>query len=296
MKPVHVTRICILAAAIALAFAGCAAADIPVNATPETAGITVTTNIQCQGTVLASDSLTMQQSSDALDAPPLKSAIGSDGTLTGSDGEVQYTAGYDENTMAVEGTTSYTKTTAIDTANQIADKNNIETNKIVTFIASDELGRMTSSEDILVDGAGASTASGDKMLCPFGTQASGTFPPFCNIIESGSSVDVSLGSLSTSASERFISATADVPVAQAYSISLKGITTSNGTVDAIGSASAFMKAHFQDGRVLNTSTDEGNSYSPVKAEDVSYDNSVSASGIISAFSQAYSYQDGVSRV
>jgi hypothetical protein len=275
-----------------IAFTGCAVADIPVNATPETKGITVTTNINAQGTVTASDSLTRQQSSDALNAPPLVEAATEDNP--NSTGEVQYTAGYTEQTTAVQGVTSYTKTTAIDTANKIADKQNIAANKIVTFIAANEQGRMVSSEDILVDGAGACTTSADKILCPFGNQPSGLFPPFCNVVMTGSKVDVSLASVSTSASERFVAATADVPVVQAYSISVKGVTSSEGSADAIGSASAFMTAHLQDGRVLTT--DEEDAFRGVKAEDISYSNSVSASGIIKAFSQAYTYQSGIRRV
>jgi hypothetical protein len=54
-----------------IAITGYAVADIPVNATPETKGITVTTSVNAQGTVTATDSLTWQQSNDALNAPPL---------------------------------------------------------------------------------------------------------------------------------------------------------------------------------------------------------------------------------
>jgi hypothetical protein len=304
-----------------LAWAGCAVADIPVNATPETKGITVTTSINAQGTVTASDSLTWQQSSDALDAPPLirggyPEELYSDG-IPGRlaydtrpeviayfgpipAGEVQYTAGYSENTMAVQGVTGYAKTTAVDTANKIADKNNIATTRLVTFIAANEQGRMTSSEDILVDGAGADTTAADQILCPFGTAAGPFFPPFCNVVMTGSSVDVSLASISTSAGERFVSATADVPVVQAYSISLRGITSTDGTADATGSARAFMIAHLQDGRMLDV-TREGalagvSEWEAVKAEDLSYSNAVSASGIIKAFSQSYTYQSGIRRV
>ena len=123
------------------------------------------------------------------------------------------------------------------------------------------------------------------------------FPPFCNVVMSGSKVDVSLASVSTSASERFVSATADVPVAQAYSVSVKGVTSSEGSADAIGSASAFMTAHLMDGRVLNqTDADGPFAYASPKAEDISYSNSVSASGIIKAFSQSYTYQSGIRRV
>ncbi|MDD1718575.1 MAG: hypothetical protein LUQ25_00815, partial [Methanoregulaceae archaeon] len=145
----------------------------------------------------------------------------------------------------------------------------------------------------------AVTTSADKILCPFGTAAGPFFPPFCNVVMSGSKVDVSLASVSTSASERFVAATADVPVVQAYSISGKGVTSSEGSADAIGSMSAFMTAHLQDGRVLNLTEVDGFpdiEYRPVKAEDISYSNSVSASGIIKAFGQSYTYQSGIRRV
>jgi hypothetical protein len=295
MKTTYFAGVVIVAAAMLIALTGCAMADIPVNATPETKGITVTTNINAQGTVTASDSLSWQQSSDALNAPPL---LGGN-TSTGAAGEVQYSAGYTEQTLAVQGVTSYTKATAIDTGNKIADKQNIAATKIVTFIAANEQGRMTSTEDILIDGAGNTTTSADKILCPFGNQASGYFPPFCNVVMTGSKVDVSLASFATSASERFVAATADVPVVQAYSISLKGVTSSEGSADAIGSASAFMTAHLQDGRMVPYTADEEGaitSWKAVKSEDISYSNTVSASGIIKAFSQSYTYQSGIRRI
>src|SRR5512139_1890088 len=107
-----------VAAIVLLAFIGSATADIPVNATPETKGITVTTNVNAQGTVTATDSLTWQQSSDALNAPPLLRGgfpapdddpvwagviayVGyPDALFMMGSGEVQYTAGYSEQTMA----------------------------------------------------------------------------------------------------------------------------------------------------------------------------------------------------
>src|SRR5512136_2774604 len=116
MKRTYV--LAILAVAAFFAMSGIVMADIPVNATPETKGISVTSNINAQGTVTASDSLTWQQSSDALDAPPLKGAgflatwFDADGNPVSGwtvddpfpgmlgdvvpTGEVQYSAGYTE--------------------------------------------------------------------------------------------------------------------------------------------------------------------------------------------------------
>ena len=44
------------------------------------------------------------------------------------------------------------------------------------------------------------------------------------------------------------------------------------------------------------STQTAGEFTAVKSEDLSYSNSVSASGIIKAFSQAYTYQSGIRRV
>ncbi|MDD1719779.1 MAG: hypothetical protein LUQ25_06950 [Methanoregulaceae archaeon] len=319
----------ILAVLLIILGTGNVSADIPVNTTPETKGIMSVSSVTAQGTVTASDSLSWQQSSDAVDAPPLLAAgypavggrfhgewfgaepgdivlvppdIIADGIAANSAGEVQYSAGYSENTMAVQGATGYAKTTTVDTAGEIADRNNIAADKIVSFIAVNEQGRMTSSEDILVDGAGASAMAAGTILCPFGTTSGIPFiPPFCNVVVTGSSVDVSLASVSTSASERFVAVTADVPVVQAYSISVKGVSSAEGSADAIGSASAFMTAHLQDGRMLNITPPDGTTgdtliFRPVRSEDITYAQSVSARGVIKAFSQAYAWQSGIRRV
>lgn len=303
-----------------LVIAGFATADIPVNQTPETQGIGVVTHADVQGTVTESDSLAWQQSSDTLNDPPLtpggyQAAEFDDNgyMITGwtvdpdlaalmgisiPAGEVQYTAGYNENTMAVQGMTSYAKATDVNTANEIPDKNNIVENKVIIFNGTSEQGRMTSTEDILVDGTGAQTTSAEKILCPFEVVDGPLFPPFCNIAMSGSDVDASLASVSTSAGNRFVAATADVPVAQTYSISGTGVPSSDGTTDAIGSMSAFMDAHLQEGIMLNITPVDGviSLYQPVKAEDVSYSHSASTSGIIKTFSQAFTYQSGIGLV
>ena len=87
---------------------------------------------------------------------------------------------------------------------------------------------MTTSEDILLDGAGSQTVSANQICCPFASAVNPFFPPFCNIVMSGSSADISTGSISTSAGARFIAATADVPVAETYLINVKGVTGSGG--------------------------------------------------------------------
>ena len=85
---------------------------------------------------------------------------------------------------------------SISTANKTADEDNIAADRLVTFTGGDG-GRMTTSEDILIDGAGAQTVSANQVCCPFAGAENPFFPPFCNIVMSGSSADISTGSIST---------------------------------------------------------------------------------------------------
>ena len=312
--------------AIFLLFSGFVAvfADIPVSQDPQTQGIVTSTVLNGQGIVTESDSVAWQLDSDNLHDPPLSDGglpitfFDADGNpvygwtadplladLLGEPippGEVRYTAGYNANIMAVRGTTTLVKTMNINTANKVGNQQNINANTVLSFIAGDG-GRATATEDILLDGAGAQTTTANKILCPFTPAEQGPFfPPFCNIIQSGSAVDISAGSVSTQASERFVSASADVPVSQAYSITGQGITQSQGTSPATGSMSAYLKAHLQDGRMFDITPvnpeaiDQPEGFVPGKASDIVYSETSSADGLISRFSKSVWYQSGISLI
>ena len=120
-------------------------------------------------------------------------------------------------------------------------------------------------------------------------------------MEMGSDVDMTIMSLVTESSERHIAASADVPVAADYDIKVTGF----GDIPAMGSASAFINTHIQEGRTAYVMTipihvlDEDYSvdlYGVGKGEDVLYSEMTTASGDISLFSKAMSYQSGVRRV
>jgi hypothetical protein len=277
-------------------------AAMPVSQTVGTAGITSTTYIVCDGTVTQSDSLTWVQTNDPNGVPPLNSAtvdagglpasVGSGLTAApGETGQIRYTAGYNANIVAVHGSTVLTKSVGINTGNQIADHNNIETNTLLTYIATDEAGQAVGSEDILIDATGGTTSSGAMAFNPFGTQASGLFPPFSTTVNAGSSFNILRGTIDTAASGRFISASGDVPIGMAYSITGRGITSSSGTTPAIGTMSAFMTAHLQEGVIVASpgGTAAAGPFDIGLGSDLQYASSVSASGAITSFSQAYSY-------
>ncbi|HTY14457.1 MAG TPA: hypothetical protein VMC42_02015 [Methanoregulaceae archaeon] len=261
----------IVAFALIVACIGWVSADPGVNATPEVAGITTSTSIDCIGIVTESDSLAMTSTNTgAVNSPPLDA------------GQVQYTAGYNDNLMAVNGHTTFVKSMQISTANTIADQSNIKASTSLQFIGIDG-GRATRDEDLMIDGAGQATGTAGSILCPFASSTSDTIPPFCNIVQAGSSIDTSLTSVVTNANARFIGTDATFPVVLNYNIAAKGITLSDGTSSPmIGSVSAYVKAHIQEARNASTA----------KSEDLVYSDTSSASGLINSFTKSISYQSG----
>jgi hypothetical protein len=182
--------------------------------------------------------------------------------------------------MAVSGQTTFVKTMEISTANKIGDGSNVKANTNLQFIAVDS-GRITRTEDILLDNAGTATSTASSILCPFASATSSTIPPFCNIVQAGSSIDASLVSVVTSASNRFIGTDSTFPVTLNYNIAAQGITIGNQSSPMVGSVSAFVKAHIQEAR-------NGTG----KTEDMQYSETSSASGLISSFKKSVSYQSG----
>ncbi len=274
MKTSGFACVIIVAMAMLVALTGCAMAAKPVNQTPETQGIVTSTAINAQGTVSETESLSWTiVNNGPINSPPL-----------GEPGEVQYTTGYNQNVMAVSGLTQYNKAFSVDTANKIADASNVKVGTNVQFIAVDT-GRMTFSEDILLDGQGEEAETAASMLCPFGPASSEFIPDFCNIVQMGSTMDVTLVSAETAASDRFVAATADIPNVVAYSIAAKGLTVEGSTLPAIGTVSATMKAHIMEAR--GDSDD--------KSEDLTYSEASSASGLINSFSKSMSFMDGMRR-
>jgi hypothetical protein len=260
----------VIAVAMLFALTGVAMADPGVNAVPETQGITTSTAVQAVGTVTETDSVVWQLGFPALATPPLEV------------GDVNYIMSYTENTIADQGLVSYTKGQSLDTANKVAGTYNFNTQKVAEFVGLDT-GRMISSENMVLDGASDGIApSTTVFICPFAAAATeGGLPTFCNIIEVGSDVDVTLASLTTAADERHVMASADPAVAVDYSIKMTGF----GDIPAMGSADAYINAHIQEAR--NAADD--------KAEDVSYSETSTAAGDITLFQKVIGYQSGVRR-
>ncbi len=258
---------------VCLAICGPVAADRPVNQTPETQGIVTSTAIECVGTVTNTASMVWTVSTEAVNGAPL------------SESEAIATTSYSENTMAVDGYVRYVKEFGVDTSNQVANTNNVESSRIIEFDAAADgnpMGRMISSEDILIDTAGNPASTAANMICPFGSSSSSSIPAFCNIVQAGSDMDVTSVSVATQASSRTVAASADIPVALSYHIKATGL----GGNPAEGSISAYIRSHIMEGR--GDTTD--------KSGDLSFEERTTASGEITLFDKLMEYQSGMRRV
>ena len=254
--------LCIFSVFVVFAVFGTSVMADGVNQTTEIQGITTTTVIDVVG--MASNSAELAWTSD--------SGSGSSQTTV-----------YSENTNAMNGHIVYIKDFSVNTGNKNLGQSNVESSRQITFEGLDG-GNMVSDESLLVDTVGNPESAAGKFLCPFGASSITTIPAYCNIVQAGSHVDSSFISLSTQASSRSVMATADIPVALAYSINAHGVNTASGTIPAQGLVSAYMRAHLQEAR--------GNSTS--KSEDLTYEDKASANGIINSFTKTYGYQSGAS--
>jgi hypothetical protein len=239
----------------------------------------------------------------AADASALKKWLASQGSLSTTSlkaEEIRYTTAYDASIVAQAGHTSFVKSMNIDTRNKVIGQSNLDAKTALTYIATAEGGNVVGSENLMLDGAGQATNASDRMLCPFASQPVDIIPAYCNIVQAGSKYDLTIGSVTTNANDRFVGTDATNPVVLNYDINVKPYTASGAQVPAIGSAMAYMKAHIQEARGYNSTTipyvmgPVTITFSPVKAEDLTYSETSSANGYIYSFNKVIAYQSGKS--
>ncbi len=297
-------RIILIGLLVVLVSTGIAFADSGVPQVEETQGFATSTLMQLFGTATETDNIatTIDDGYKAYwdPAPPLGGY------------SIIYSSAYSEHSIADQGLVSFAKTMKYDTAGMAAENQyNLVTDRLTEFMGS-ETGRMISEESLLLDGAGTGTDAEDSLLCPFAAPADDdAIPPFCNIVEEGSSIDLTIGSLSSQSSERFImlaapdTSSSNWGMAWPYPVSDPGVEanynvklTGFGDVAAAGSASAYMNAHMQEGRVF-LQYGRGNNYDDYqypKAEDMVYSELTTATGEITLFQKTMSYKSQLTGV
>ncbi len=258
---------------------------------PETQTISTVTSGDVIGLTMETDAATWTISSGDQLYTKWGSWLGNDDELNTTD-DFQYTTAYDANIVAQAGHTVFTKTMNVDTRNKVTSQSNINAQTGLTFAATSDGGNLIGSENLMLDGAGDSTPSADKILCPFASP-DGYISYFCNIVQAGSRYDLTIGSVTTNANERFVGTDSTNPVVLNYNINVKPYGTSQGQIPASGSAMAYLKVHVQGGREwgYDPVTDI-----PMKAEDLTYSEEGSAQGTITAFNKQMGYSSQVTSV
>jgi hypothetical protein len=268
-----------VALVVLVALTGSAMADRPANAVPETQGVSITQVVNCVGTVMESESLTWVQTGGNQTYANWDHLAGTNDT--------QYTTGYSDTFIAPDGQTNLVKTSALDTANKVLNQNNFKVSTQIQYVSAGNGARATRDESLMLDGVGDTGTISGAMLCPFASVMNGNvFPSFCNVQIAGSKFDMTQANVVTNANERFLGS-ADYPVTFHYDVKTANFQDSTGAaIPNLGSISSYYRAHFQEGRMNATG----------RAMDLSYASSLSASGVINAYSAAYDQQSGIRRI
>ena len=321
MKSAERDILLLAASVLVILFTATAGADVPVRATQETTGISSMTNLDCEGTVTQANSLTWQQSSSSLHDPPLIPGgiytvwFDSEGNpvygwtadpeiaeLLGEpvpQGEVRYTASYTGTTLAAQGTTRLTRMVDLDSGNMAGNQKNIDITTQLAFSGGAGVPRVSSEEDLIIDASGAHTTAAGSMLCPFASSASPFIPPFCNIVQVGSLVDLSHGSVLTTAATRFVSGSGESPVTADYAILGEGEASSGGYPHAAGSMNAYIHAHILEGSMREITPGNPDAviqpegFVPMLSGEFTYTESSSATGSIGLFFKEMHYRSGI---
>jgi hypothetical protein len=271
-------KVGIVAIALALLFAGTAMADPGVNQTFETQGVSMVTSIQAEGNMYSTTDVTWTQSSaTALTAVPPSPGAGT-----------YYVSTYSEDTMSNgNGLIGYDKSTQLDTKSRLNGQYNIEATKEISFIGENG-AEITSTDNIFLDGTGMPQETKNLAICVFAASSSDYIPAFCNTVEAGSSFTMSVVNARTETRDRFVTASADTPVALTHDIRVDTL----GDLPSIGKVSAFMKGMIMEGR--GNSTNEANS--PLPYEKVEFTESTEVDGYITLFDKNMDWVSGIKRV
>jgi hypothetical protein len=250
---------------------GIAMADTGINATTETQGISITTSIIAVGNFYSKSDIawtTTTSGGGLTGVPPL-----SDGAL--------YQAVYTEDTMSNGvGQIWYDKSLSVDTGAQLNGQSNIEATKQLAFIGENG-SQIHSDEYIMVSGSANPAATNNAAICVFAGASSDTIPAFCNRVEAGSTIDMSMVNARTSTNTRFIVSSADTPVALNHDIRVDELAGK----PSIGKVSAFMQGIIQEGRGSTAAA----------FENIEFSESSSVDGEVHLFDKDMGYISGVKR-
>jgi len=273
---------------------------LPPNSA-ETQGILVFTDVLSSGFFSHVTSLRWDLSSEALGVnvyydpwteetvidpePPLNEAW-----------EVQMRCSYLEDTDANNGVIDYTRNTDIDTAATVRGGSNVENKRLVAFEGYDG-GRFVSTEDTVMDTVGTCIPRYESTLCPLDNPYEELIdiPPFCNFVQTGSLIDMSTLSASTTSTLRNVNPpgepgfdppmpSADNPAVHHYDILVTGRESGE---PAMGIVSSYSRIHSLEGG------EECPGFGP--AQEINFEEYREVNGNVSHFSYLVEYESGIIR-
>jgi|GEM_PF-671288 len=216
--------------------------------------------------------------------------------------EVQITSSTRENTLADHGKTVYAKRSLVDTNWKTANMYNVNQEKMVGFSGMDT-GKITSDESALIDSVGMTISIEEQKLwyCPLNCYTQKCLPPFCNVVETGSSLDMKEVQFTTSIKSRNIAEIANEgdeglnifktmpvidgpPTELAYTIGVNGISP---VTPARGAVEAYIRVHAMEGAEQCPSPCGG------QRLDLVYREKTTAAGYIEAFQKNMHYTSGI---
>jgi len=279
---------------IVLLMTTCSATILPLN-TFETQGISTSSVVAADGRMSHHTSLEWALSSEYLGFnaiivnPFFPPVIVPEPPLNPL-GEVQMYCSYHEDTLAQDGILDYRRSGSVETGPRLTGSYNVVNDRMITYI-SNYGGRLYSTEDLMLDNIGNALPI-LALSCPFAQNVAPCTPSFCNRVEAGSVIDMTLVSAVTSADLHTVTTgnpgfwppvpSADEPAELSYHIRVTGINP-----PAQGLVSAYSAAQ----------TREGGSICPGDgmAHESSFRENVRVDGRVDLFDYIINYESGLRR-
>ena len=307
-------------AAVFLMISGLATADILPNPVPENQVFTLTSIVEAVGVTTESTSLVWQIGDEGLDQiPPVRTIEDADGNIIrGTSGSIAYVT-YSDSITTNGGQISEVKSFSMDTNAKTEGMYNIETTKVLTY-TSQNGSHLMGAESYVLDVAGNWTYGLDSIVCVFSKANDTAIPAFCNKATASSKLtSVTTAQVETVGGLTAVADKSSVPAALNYEISVTpDANSASGYADGI--VSTTFTVSVMEGRFWSENGDQdfwwvpydgfydpntdtytifrddatGNAYK--LGSTVTYIDTATVAGGISAFNKGFSYQSGVSCV
>ncbi len=272
-------KIVILTIALLL-LTGFTLADIGIVPVPESQGITTSTSSNAVGNFASATEIQWRITDQPTGLPGIPPLIPNNGIYESTYTEDTQTGGI--------GLMLYDKELNVETSGQISGQWNIEATKQIAFIGVDG-ANVVSSDAIMVDGAKQlGEEPEDVIICPFADIDTVYVPIYCNRVEAGSTIDMTVANLRTTTTNRFVMPSGDHPVEVNHDLRVTELVTD---VPSVGFASAYMEVLIQEARAPRPSSVDITKL----MERIEFTEETTADGAITLFDKLMHYESGMVR-